>query len=128
MLRLREEDHIKDEEIYIHFMVSERACSSLTGLSVVVSQLHRSPGIAFEESVHTSGDSPRLSYYPDRGTWLEVQSTRTTFLCLQIAVVVVVNFPYYTAACHGLWFRCGDPPFYDMDEITVADAQARLRI
>src|SRR5437762_3262162 len=41
---------------------------------VVVSQLHRSPGIAFESSVHLNGKvlySFRI--IPDRGSWIEVQ-------------------------------------------------------
>src|SRR5256885_16824408 len=41
---------------------------------VVVSQLHRSPGIAFESSVHLNGKvlySFRI--IPDRGSWSEVQ-------------------------------------------------------
>ena len=57
-LRLREEDHIKDEEIYMGElpMISERGSFIINGAErVIVSQLHRSPGIAFEESVHTSG-------------------------------------------------------------------------
>jgi len=54
-LRLREEDHIKDEEIYMGElpMVSERGSFIINGAErVIVSQLHRSPGIAFEESTH----------------------------------------------------------------------------
>ena len=50
-LRLREEDHIKDEEIYMGElpMVSERGSFIINGAErVIVSQLHRSPGIAFE--------------------------------------------------------------------------------
>mgnify|MGYP001019270582 CR=1 FL=1 len=41
---------------------------------VVVSQLHRSPGIAFEVTPHANG-KPLHSFriIPDRGTWLEVQ-------------------------------------------------------
>jgi len=41
---------------------------------VVVSQLHRSPGICFESSIHLNGKvlfSFRI--IPDRGSWLEVQ-------------------------------------------------------
>src|SRR2546421_6031749 len=41
---------------------------------VVVSQLHRSPGIAFESTVHVNGKvlySFRI--IPDRGSWIEVQ-------------------------------------------------------
>ena len=49
-LRLREEDHIKDEEIYIGElpMITERGSFIINGAErVIVSQLHRSPGIAF---------------------------------------------------------------------------------
>ena len=65
-------------------MISERGSFIINGAErVVVSQLHRSPGIAFEESVHTSGKI--LHAYriiPDRGTWLEVQLIKMTFICL----------------------------------------------
>ena len=47
---------------------------------VVVSQLHRSPGIAFESSVHLNGKvlySFRI--IPDRGSWLEVQFDTSGF-------------------------------------------------
>ncbi|MCS6244442.1 MAG: DNA-directed RNA polymerase subunit beta [Opitutus sp.] len=76
-LRLREEDFIKDEEIYMGEipMVTERGSFIINGAErVVVSQLHRSPGIAFEVAPHANG-KPLHSFriIPDRGTWLEVQ-------------------------------------------------------
>src|SRR5471032_2485979 len=41
---------------------------------VVVSQLHRSPGIAFESSQHLNGKTLfSFRIIPDRGSWLEVQ-------------------------------------------------------
>src|ERR1019366_3280814 len=41
---------------------------------VIVSQLHRSPGICFESSIHTSGKVLfGFRIIPDRGSWLEVQ-------------------------------------------------------
>ena len=41
---------------------------------VVVSQLHRSPGVSFEESTHTSGKILHgFRIIPDRGTWIEAQ-------------------------------------------------------
>ena len=41
---------------------------------VIVSQLHRSPGICFEETIHTNGKSLHsFRIIPDRGSWLEVQ-------------------------------------------------------
>ncbi|MDR2674734.1 MAG: DNA-directed RNA polymerase subunit beta [Opitutaceae bacterium] len=76
-LRLREEDFIKDEEIYMGEipMVTERGSFIINGAErVVVSQLHRSPGIAFEVTPHPNG-KPLHSFriIPDRGTWLETQ-------------------------------------------------------
>ncbi len=41
---------------------------------VVVSQLHRSPGVCFERSFHLNGKELHgFRIIPDRGTWLEVQ-------------------------------------------------------
>src|SRR5580693_3876466 len=76
-LRLREEDFIKDEDIYMGEipMVTERGSFIINGAErVVVSQLHRSPGIAFEVSPHPNGKLLHsLRIIPDRGTWLELQ-------------------------------------------------------
>ncbi|PWU07522.1 MAG: DNA-directed RNA polymerase subunit beta, partial [Verrucomicrobia bacterium] len=76
-LRLKEEDSVKEEEIYLgEFpMITKSGSFIINGAErVVVSQLHRSPGISFEESAHTSG---KILYafriIPDRGTWLELQ-------------------------------------------------------
>ena len=52
---------------------------------VVVSQLHRSPGIAFESSVHLNGKvlySFRI--IPDRGSWLEVQFDTSDLLYIYL--------------------------------------------
>ena len=76
-LRLREEDFIKDEDIYMGEipMVTERGSFIINGAErVVVSQLHRSPGIAFEVTPHPNGKLLHsFRIIPDRGTWLEVQ-------------------------------------------------------
>ncbi|AWT59354.1 MAG: DNA-directed RNA polymerase subunit beta [Candidatus Moanabacter tarae] len=83
-LRLKDEDSIKDEEIYMGEMpmITERGSFIINGAErVVVSQLHRSPGICFEETPHTSGKilfSFRI--IPDRGTWMEVQFDQNDLL------------------------------------------------
>jgi DNA-directed RNA polymerase subunit beta len=83
-LRLREEDVIKDEEIYMGElpMVTERGSFIINGAErVIVSQLHRSPGICFEEAAHTSGKMLHsFRIIPDRGTWLEVQFDQNDLL------------------------------------------------
>ncbi|MEQ9823332.1 MAG: DNA-directed RNA polymerase subunit beta [Puniceicoccaceae bacterium] len=83
-LRLQEEDQIKDEEIYMGElpMMTERGSFIINGAErVVVNQLHRSPGLCFEEATHTSG---KILYsfriIPDRGTWLEVQFDQNDLL------------------------------------------------
>tara|TARA_B100001248_G_scaffold220746_1_gene176683 strand:+ start:128081 stop:131863 length:3783 start_codon:yes stop_codon:yes gene_type:complete len=83
-LRLREEESIKDEEIYMGElpMITKQGSFIINGAErVIVSQLHRSPGVCFEEAAHTSG---KMLYsfriIPDRGTWLEVQFDQNDLL------------------------------------------------
>ncbi|MEO0508541.1 MAG: DNA-directed RNA polymerase subunit beta [Verrucomicrobiota bacterium] len=131
-LRLREEDHIKDEEIYMGElpMVSERGSFIINGAErVIVSQLHRSPGIAFEESVHTSGKILHaFRIIPDRGTWLEVQFDQNDLLYVYLdrrrrrrkfLLTTLLRAMGYGSDAEILNL------FYDLDEITVAEALKR---
>ena len=74
---LKEERGTKEEKVYmgeIPLMTLQGTFVINGAERVVVSQLHRSPGIAFESSVHLNGKvlySFRI--IPDRGSWLEVQ-------------------------------------------------------
>ena len=76
-LRLKTEDNVQESEIYMGEipLMTSRASFVVNGAErVVVSQLHRSPGISFEQETHTTGKilySYRI--IPDRGTWIEVQ-------------------------------------------------------
>ncbi len=74
---LKEEKSAKQERVYMGEipLMTNRGTFVINGAErVVVSQLHRSPGICFETSLHLNG---RWLYgfriIPDRGTWLEVQ-------------------------------------------------------
>ena len=66
-----------EEEIFMGELpiVTERGSFIIIGAErVVVSQLHRSPGVSFEESTHTSGKTLHgFRIIPDRGTWIEAQ-------------------------------------------------------
>ena len=66
-----------EEEIFMGEMpiMTDRGSFIINGAErVVVSQLHRSPGVSFEESVHTSGKTLHaFRIIPDRGTWIEAQ-------------------------------------------------------
>jgi DNA-directed RNA polymerase subunit beta len=74
---LKEERATKEEKVYmgeIPLMTPQGTFVVNGAERVVVSQLHRSPGIAFESSIHLNGKvlySFRI--IPDRGSWLEVQ-------------------------------------------------------
>src|SRR5438045_4741434 len=68
---------IKEEKVYMGEipLMTPQGTFVINGAErVVVSQLHRSPGIAFESTVHVNGKvlySFRI--IPDRGSWIEVQ-------------------------------------------------------
>ena len=93
-LRLRErseesgKDEIKDEEIYMGEipMISSRGSFIINGAErVVVSQLHRSPGICFEKTTHTSGKFLHsFRIIPDRGTWIEAQFDQNDLLYIYL--------------------------------------------
>jgi DNA-directed RNA polymerase subunit beta len=75
--QLKEERGTKEEKVYmgeIPLMTPQGTFVVNGAERVVVSQLHRSPGICFESSIHLNGKvlySFRI--IPDRGSWLEVQ-------------------------------------------------------
>ncbi|HPO91507.1 MAG TPA: DNA-directed RNA polymerase subunit beta [Victivallales bacterium] len=66
-----------EEEVYFGDfpMMTERGSFIINGAErVIVSQLHRSPGICFERTRHSSGKAIySFRIIPDRGSWLEVQ-------------------------------------------------------
>ena len=75
--RLSDEKGTKEEKVYMGEipLMTPQGTFVINGAErVVVSQLHRSPGICFESSVHLNGKvlySFRI--IPDRGSWVEVQ-------------------------------------------------------
>ncbi|HMP72775.1 MAG TPA: DNA-directed RNA polymerase subunit beta [Kiritimatiellia bacterium] len=75
--RLKDGDEVREEDVYMGEvpLMTEQGSFIVNGAErVIVSQLHRSPGICFEQSVHANGSllySFRI--IPDRGSWLEVQ-------------------------------------------------------
>lgn len=75
--RLKEGKEVREEDVYMGEipLITDPGTFIINGAErVVVSQLHRSPGICFEESIHANG-SVLYSFriIPDRGSWIEVQ-------------------------------------------------------
>ncbi len=73
--RLTDETGIKEEEVYMGTLplMTERGTFVINGAErVVVSQLHRSPGICFEQQMHPKGIMLHsFRVIPYRGSWLE---------------------------------------------------------
>ncbi|MFH1094397.1 MAG: DNA-directed RNA polymerase subunit beta [Candidatus Omnitrophota bacterium] len=76
-LRLRTGKETKEQEVYMGELplMTDVGTFVINGDErVVVSQLHRSPGICFEESVHISGKKLRSArLIPYRGAWVEFE-------------------------------------------------------
>jgi DNA-directed RNA polymerase subunit beta len=75
--RLKDGEEVREEDIFMGEipLMTRTGSFIINGAErVIVSQLHRSPGICFEQSTHANG-SILYSYriIPDRGSWIEVQ-------------------------------------------------------
>ena len=73
--RLTDETGIKEEEVYMGTvpLMTERGTFVINGAErVIVSQLHRSPGICYESMKHAKGNTLfSFRIIPYRGSWLE---------------------------------------------------------
>lgn len=81
------EDKIQ-ETVYLGDMpmMTERGTFVINGAErVIISQLHRSPGICFEKSKHSSGRTLySFRIIPDRGSWMEVQFDVNDFIYIYL--------------------------------------------
>jgi len=75
--RYKDERVTKEEKVYmgeIPLMTPQGTFIVNGAERVVVSQLHRSPGISFETDVHLNGKLLQgFRIIPDRGSWIEIQ-------------------------------------------------------
>lgn len=75
--RLKNEAEVREETVFMGEvpLITEQGTFIVNGAErVIVSQLHRSPGICFESSVHANGTLLHsFRIIPDRGSWVEVQ-------------------------------------------------------
>ena len=74
--RLKDGEDVREEDVFLGdlpVMTSDGAFVVNGAERVIVSQLHRSPGISTERTVHANGQ-PLLSMriIPDRGNWIEI--------------------------------------------------------
>ncbi|MEW6305138.1 MAG: DNA-directed RNA polymerase subunit beta [Verrucomicrobiota bacterium] len=75
--KLKEEKGAKEEKVFMGELplMTPQGTFVINGAErVIVSQLHRSPGLAFEETIHPNGKKLySFRIIPDRGSWYEAQ-------------------------------------------------------
>lgn len=86
--RLTDETGIKEEEVYMGTIpiMTDKGTFIINGAErVVVSQLHRSPGISFEVEKHPKGMNLYIfKIIPYRGSWLETICDSSDFIYIYI--------------------------------------------
>ncbi|MGD9781081.1 MAG: DNA-directed RNA polymerase subunit beta [Kiritimatiellia bacterium] len=75
--RLKSQAEVREETVFMGEvpLITEQGTFIINGAErVIVSQLHRSPGICFEQTLHANGTLLHsFRIIPDRGSWVEVQ-------------------------------------------------------
>jgi len=75
--RLKNQAEVREETVFMGEvpLITEQGTFIVNGAErVIVSQLHRSPGLCFEQTVHANGTLLHsFRIIPDRGSWVEVQ-------------------------------------------------------
>ena len=75
--RLREGEDVREDTLFMGEipLMTERGSFVINGAErVIVSQLHRSPGICFEQTTHANGSLLHsFRIIPDHGSWVETQ-------------------------------------------------------
>lgn len=86
--KLTDETGIKEEEVYMGTipLMTDKGTFIINGAErVIVSQLHRSPGVAFEQMSHSKGSTIySFRIIPYRGSWLEAAFDINDFIYIYV--------------------------------------------
>jgi DNA-directed RNA polymerase subunit beta len=86
--RLKDGDEIREDKVYMGEipLMTPTGSFVINGAErVVVSQLHRSPGICSEKSIHQNGDPLySMRVIPDRGSWIEIQFDTSNLIWIYV--------------------------------------------
>ena len=135
--QLKEGKQVKEEEVFMGEMPLMTPSGSfvINGAErVIVSQLHRSPGLAFEASQHANGKTLHsFRIIPDRGSWFEAQFDTNDLLYVYLDRKKRRRKFLITTFFRALCFLQDDGSkgtdqeilemFYDIDEITLKAAE-----
>src|SRR5580658_10502057 len=123
--KLKEEKAAKEEKVFMGELplMTPQGTFVINGAErVIVSQLHRSPGLAFEKSIHPNGkELYSFRIIPDRGSWYEAQFDTSDLLYVYLDRKFLTT-TFFRALGYG-----SDEDiltlFYDIEELSVKDAE-----
>src|SRR5690348_4669812 len=142
---LKEEKGTKEEKVFMGELplMTPQGTFVINGAErVIVSQLHRSPGLAFEATVHPNGKTLHsFRIIPDRGSWYEAQFDTSDLLYVYLDRKKRRRKFLTTTFFRALAFLDGESKgkdalvkgtdeeilklFYDVEEMTVKEAEKR---
>ncbi|MBI4327192.1 MAG: DNA-directed RNA polymerase subunit beta [Chloroflexi bacterium] len=127
---LKEEKGTKEEKVFMGEMplMTPQGTFVINGAErVIVSQLHRSPGLAFEATQHPNGKTLHsFRIIPDRGSWYEAQFDTSDLLYVYLDRKKrrrkFLTTTFFRALGHG-----SDAEilklFYDIEDLSVKEAE-----
>src|SRR5271163_2106666 len=127
---LKDEKGTKEEKVFMGELplMTPQGTFVINGAErVIVSQLHRSPGLAFEETIHPNGKELfSFRIIPDRGSWYEAQFDTSDLLYVYLDRKKrrrkFLTTTFFRALGYG-----GDADilklFYDIEELSVKEAE-----
>ncbi len=129
--RLKNQAEVREETVFMGEvpLITEQGTFIVNGAErVIVSQLHRSPGICFEQSVHANGTLLHsFRIIPDRGSWVEVQFDTSDLLNIYLDRKKRRRKFLATTFLRALGYGADDELlglFYTFETIDVAKAKA----
>jgi len=142
---LKEEKGTKEEKVFMGELplMTPQGTFVINGAErVIVSQLHRSPGLAFEATIHPNGKTLHsFRIIPDRGSWYEAQFDTSDLLYVYLDRKKRRRKFLTTTFFRALAFLDGEAKgketpargtdeeilklFYDVEDLSVKDAEKR---
>jgi DNA-directed RNA polymerase subunit beta len=145
---LKEEKGTKEEKVFMGELplMTPQGTFVINGAErVIVSQLHRSPGLAFEATVHPNGKTLHsFRIIPDRGSWYEAQFDTSDLLYVYLDRKKRRRKFLTTTFFRALAFLDGEAKeskskeapvrgtdeeilklFYDVEELSIKEAEKR---
>lgn len=128
--KLKEEKSTKEEKVFMGELplMTPQGTFVINGAErVIVSQLHRSPGLAFEETIHPNGKKLQsFRIIPDRGSWYEAQFDTSDLLYVYLDRKKRRRKFLTTTFFRALGYGSDEDIlklFYEIEELSVKDAE-----